>query len=134
MFISMLRALVLVAILSPAIGCKSKTADCAAVGNRVVSLIRAELEREPDDDERHRRESMLPALKEELESKCKAEKWNEAARSCMDSARSIAELEKCDPDMGKREDKKPPENKSESETGDGDEPPDLPEPDLPAPK
>ena len=90
--------LVAVALAAAAPACKSKAADCAAVGNKVVALIRAELERETDGEEKRRRESMLPALKEELESKCKAEKWSEVARSCIDHAGSIADLEKCDPD------------------------------------
>jgi hypothetical protein len=121
-----LLLLVALAVAAPAAGCKSKAADCAAVGNRVVALIRAELEREPDDDERRRRESMLPALKEELESKCKAQKWSEAARSCMDSAKSIAELEKCDPDKGKVGTE--PEPEPEPEPDDVPDPPNAGEP------
>lgn len=115
-----IRSLILAVALAAGLpACKSKAADCAAVGNKVVALIRAELEREADSDEKRRRESMLPALKEELESKCKAEKWSEAARSCIDGAKSIAELERCDPDRGfdtpgKTPDTKPPTEKPEN--------------------
>ena len=94
--------------------CKSKTADCAGVGDKVVALIRVELERETEDDDRKRRVSMLPALKEELEGKCKAEQWSEAARICMAKAKSIAELEKCDPDRDFENKDEPPKDQDKA--------------------
>jgi small lipoprotein (TIGR04454 family) len=93
----MIRAL-LVTILAAAAGCGGKKADCAAVGDRAIALIRAELEREGEGEERAQREGMLPALKEELVDQCKAEKWNETVRRCVIAADSVAALERCDPD------------------------------------
>jgi small lipoprotein (TIGR04454 family) len=93
----MIRAL-LVTILAAAAGCGGKKADCAAVGDRAIALIRAELEHEGEGEERAQREGMLPALKEELVDQCKAEKWNETVRRCVIAADSVAALERCDPD------------------------------------
>lgn len=112
-----IRSLILALALAAGVpACKNKSADCSAVANKVVALIRAEVEREADGDEKRRRESMLPALKEELESKCKAEKWSEISRSCIDHAGSIAELERCDPDRDFADKDKPasPETKPDS--------------------
>lgn len=96
----MARIALLIA-LALAAACGNKSNDCSAVADKAISLIRADLGHEKSGEERQRRESMLPALKEELSSHCESEKWSPRVRECILVAKTTAELEKCDPDAAK---------------------------------
>lgn len=93
--------LALLIALALAAACGKKSNDCSAVADKAISLIRAELGHEKSGEERQRRESMLPALKEELISHCESEKWSPHVRECILVAKTTGELEKCDPDATK---------------------------------
>lgn len=69
--------------------------DCAAVGERAVELIRAEIRAEPDADASSAMESMLGPLKDGIVGSCEGEDWSERDRECFTSARALDEAHAC---------------------------------------
>ena len=91
------------------LGCRGSKTDCDAAAANVEKLGRAALTEDAKlgnqdpaaEKERTRQEAMLPAFKEQLAESCRSEKWSGPLRECVAAAKTVSELNKCDPDRDK---------------------------------